>query len=108
MNYSLPLRTLSTVGANTKTLGHKSFVVLQTLIYCLRPSTASGPRRFAMEAVLTFLTVASNLVPVPLLSELVTTLSEILTPRTLEENVLLFQTRSQSIGSLSSVVGVQT
>ena len=64
-----------------------------------------------MEAISTFLavvSVVSNVVPVPLFSELVTTLSEVLTPRTLEENVLLFQTRSQYIGSLSSVVGVQT
>lgn len=48
------------------------------------------------------LTIAS-LVPVPFLSASASILVEVLTPRTLEENVLQFQTRSQHIGSLSAV-----
>ena len=60
-----------------------------------------------MDAIPTILTFAS-LVPVPFLSASASLLLEVLTPRTLEENILLFQTRSQHIGSLSAVVGIQT
>jgi len=57
------------------------------------------------DVLATSLAIAS-LVPVPFLLESVSILIEVLTPRTLEEEVLLFQTRSQHIGSLSAVVSV--
>jgi hypothetical protein len=47
-----------------------------------------------------------SLVPFPLISPSASLLFEVLAPRTLEENLLIFQTRSQQIGSLSTVVGL--
>ena len=46
----------------------------------------------------------ATIIPLPLVAATATILLEILAPRSLEEIVLLFQTRSQHIGSLSAVV----
>jgi hypothetical protein len=47
------------------------------------------------------------LVPFLFISPSASLLIEAVNPRTLEENVLLFQTRSQDVRSLSTIVGLQ-